>query len=126
MAGTVKKTVGTAKMPTKLRIGAQWYRVEQRKSGEDGMLNDDSHGYTLEQRNLIVISEEVDESHKRQLILHEIMHALNNAIGSATRPGKGADFGEWEHHFISLYEPGLTMVLQDNPQLVAYIVDGAK
>ena len=108
-------------VPKKVKIGPQWYRVEQRKTGDDGMLSDESHAYTLGQRNLIVLSVELDDSNKKQVLVHEILHAIHNTLGSSTKPGKSAEFADWEHHFISMYEVGLLMVLQDNPNLVKYL-----
>jgi hypothetical protein len=110
-------------VPKKVKIGPQWYRVEQRKTGDDGMLSDESHAYTLGQRNLIVLSSELDASNKKQVLVHEILHAIHNTLGSATRPVKTSDFADWEHHFISMYEVGLLMVLQDNPDLVKYLTE---
>lgn len=112
-------------IPKKIRIGPQWYRIEQRKTGDDGMLSDESHAYTLGQRNLIVLSVELDDSNKRQVLVHEILHAIHNTLGSSSKPSKSADFADWEHHFISMYEVGLLMVLQDNPELVKYLTDWA-
>ena len=108
-------------VPKKIKIGPQWYRVEQRKTGDDGMLSDESHAYTLGQRNLIVLSVELDDSNKKQVLVHEILHAIHNTLGSSTKPVKTSDFADWEHHFISMYEVGLLMVLQDNPNLVKYL-----
>ena len=108
-------------VPKKIKIGPQWYRVEQRKTGDDGMLSDESHAYTLGQRNLIVLSVELDDSNKKQVLVHEILHAIHNTLGSATKPVKTSDFADWEHHFISMYEVGLLMVLQDTPNLVKYL-----
>jgi len=45
--------------PTKVKIGPQTYNIEYRYSHEDGMLSDGSHGYTLDQGNLIVIANEL-------------------------------------------------------------------
>lgn len=110
-----------SEVPKKVKIGPQWYRVEQRKTGDDGMLSDESHAYTLGQRNLIVLSSELDDSNKKQVLVHEILHAIHNTLGSFSKPGKSAEFSDWEHHFISMYEVGLLMVLQDNPNLVKYL-----
>jgi hypothetical protein len=112
-------------VPKKIKIGPQWYRVEQRKTGDDGMLSDASFAYTLAERNLIVLSVELADSNKRQVLIHEILHAIGNALGSSTKPSKSADYADWEHHFISVYESGLLMVLQDNPELVKYLVEDA-
>jgi hypothetical protein len=110
-------------VPKKIKIGAQWYRVEERKTGDDGMLSDATSAYTLAERNLIVLSADLAESNKRQVLVHEILHAIHNVLGSSTKPTKSADFADWEHHFISAYESGLLMVLQDNPELVKYLVE---
>lgn len=108
-------------VPKRVKVGPQWYRVEQRRTGDDGMLSDANHAYTLAERNLIVLSVDLDESNKKQVLVHEILHAIHNTMGSASKPVKTAEFSDWEHHFISMYEVGLLMVLQDNLDLVKYL-----
>jgi hypothetical protein len=110
-------------VPKKVKIGPQWYRIEQRKSGDDGMLSDESYAYTLSHRNIIVLSSELADSNKKQVLVHEILHAIHNTLGSPTKPTKTSDFTEWEHYFISSYDVGLLMVLQDNPDLVKYLAE---
>ena len=63
-------------IPQRLKIGAQIFRVEERSVKQDGTLNDNSYGYTLDQGNLIVIDASIAFSKKQQTLLHEVIHAL--------------------------------------------------
>lgn len=47
-------------VPTSVKIGPQSFKIEFRDPSKDGMLNDGSHGYTLEAGNLIVVSKAID------------------------------------------------------------------
>lgn len=116
------------KMPAKIKIGAQDWTIEQRSQNDDGMLNDGSYGYTLEKSNLIVIDKTLPETRKRQVLLHEIMHAI---YCSATRSGIKPDLGDsrpdqdiniWEHWFIGIYENHLLSLMRENAKLMEYLL----
>ena len=38
-------------------------------------------------------------------------------------PKKNADYDEWEHYFIGIYENAILMILDDNPELVEWLQD---
>jgi Zn-dependent peptidase ImmA (M78 family) len=104
-----------------VKIGPQVFSIEFRDTREDGMLNDNSYGYTLDQGNLIVIAADVSESKQRVTMVHEILHSARMIFEGTTKPKKKADYEEWEHHFISIYENAFMMILQDNPELVKWL-----
>lgn len=114
-------------MPKKVKIGAQVWDIEERSKLLDGMLNDDSYGYTLQQSNLIVIDKGLPISRKRQTLLHELFHAVRYTNGNSGLKPNLEDvlpnevILTWEHYFIGMYEDGFLSVLRDNPALIAYL-----
>lgn len=106
-----------------VKIGAHNYTILERTKDEDGMLNDGSHGYTLENNNLIVISKTISHSKKQVVLLHELLHAIRFVNDGMPKPKNKDDFEEWEHYFISLYENNLLAVLKDNPQLTEWMLN---
>lgn len=105
-----------------VKIGPQMFAIEFRSTREDGMLNDNSYGYTLDQGNLIVVASDVSDSKQKVTLMHEILHSARMIFEGTSRPKKKADYEEWEHHFISIYENAFVMVLQDNPDLIKWLV----
>lgn len=110
-------------MPTTIKIGAQVFTVMQRSREEDGMLNDDTLGYTLELQNLIVVDKQLPLTKKRLTLVHELMHAMGFVFDTSVKPSKKDDFEIWEHYFIGVWEEPLLMLLRDNPTLVAYLTE---
>jgi hypothetical protein len=108
-------------MISSVKIGPQTFRVEFRLSSDDGMLNDDTYGYTLDQGNLIVIAGDISEDKQRVTLLHEVLHAARMVFEGATTPKDKAEHSEWEHHFIGIYENALLMIFQDNPDLIGWL-----
>lgn len=106
---------------TKVKIGPETFRVEFRDPGNDGMLNDNSYGYTLDQGNLIVISNSISESKQKVTLLHEMLHAARMIYEGTSTPKKKADYEVWEHHFISIYEKAMLVIIRDNPELISWI-----
>ena len=113
-------------LPKKVTIGTQIFDIIERSQKEDGMLNDDCYGYTLDTRNVIVIDKEIHPTKKQVTLFHEVMHAARMVFESPTKPKKAAEFEEWEHYFIGIWENSLLMVLRDNPSLVSYLLKGAQ
>jgi Zn-dependent peptidase ImmA (M78 family) len=108
-------------MISSVKIGPQVFDVEFRNTREDGMLNDNSYGYTLDQGNLIVIASDVSESKQKVTMVHEILHSARMIMEGATKPKKKAEYDEWEHHFIGIFENAFIVILQDNPELVKWL-----
>jgi hypothetical protein len=109
-------------LPKKIKVGPQVFEVIERSHKEDGMLNDGSYGYTLDIHNTIVIDKDIHHSKKGVTLLHEVMHAARMVFENPTKPKKNAEFEEWEHHFIGIWENSLLMILRDNPDLVEYLL----
>lgn len=103
--------------PSKVRIGPQVFDIEFRDPKSDGMLNDGNIGYTLDQGNLIVVSSEISLSKQKVTLMHEILHAMRMIFENGM-PGKKADYEEWEHYFIGVYENSLLMMIRDNLELM--------
>lgn len=108
-------------MITSVKIGPQIFEVDFRGTREDGMLNDNSYGYTLDQGNLIVIASDISEDKQKVTLVHEILHAARMILEGTSKPKKKAEHEEWEHHFISIYENAFIMLMQDNPDLVKWL-----
>ena len=109
-------------VPSKLKIGAQIFRVEERTVKQDGTLNDNSYGYTLDQGNLIVIDANIAFTKKQQTLLHEVIHALGMVHSAGMKQPNGKDEYEvWEHHFIGIWESPMLLFIKDNPEVVTWL-----
>jgi hypothetical protein len=111
----------TKTKPKSIKIGPQEFKVEYRNPKDDGMLNDNSYGYTLDQGNLIVIASDISESKQKVTLVHEALHAARMIFEGTTIPGKKSNYDKWEHHFISIFENAFLMMVQDNPDLVEWL-----
>jgi hypothetical protein len=110
------------KMPTRVKVGAQIFRVEERTVKQDGTLNDNSYGYTLDQGNLIVLDANIAFTKKQQTLLHEVIHAIGMVYGSGQKePGAKDTYEMWEHHFIGIWESPMLSFIKDNPEVVAWL-----
>jgi hypothetical protein len=59
---------------------------------------------------------------KRVTLFHELLHAIKITFGGSYQPGKGTSFEEFEHYFIGLYEEPVILMLQDNPELLEFLL----
>lgn len=109
-------------LPDKVKIGPQTYTIEFRSESEDGMLNDGTQGYTLDAGNLIIISKSISATKQKITLMHEILHACRMTFENGM-PKKGADYDEWEHFFIGVYENSLIMIMRDNPELIEWLIN---
>lgn len=109
-------------IPSKVRVGSQWFDVVVRSRHDDGMLNDATFGYTLDTENLIVIDENISHSRQQLTLWHELMHATRNVYDTSVVPKKSDSFDTWEHFFIGIWEESLLVLLRDNPKLVGYLL----
>jgi hypothetical protein len=110
-------------MPKKIQIGTQTWSIVQRSRTSDGMLSDESFGYTLNKENIIVIDSQIAISRKKQTLMHEILHAIRFTFNNPSVPKKTEEVEVWEHYFIAAYEEGLLLVLRDNPALLEYLLE---
>jgi hypothetical protein len=110
------------KIPSRVKIGAQIFKIEERSVKQDGTLNDNAYGYTLDQGNLIVIDVSIAFSKKQQTLLHEIIHAIGMVYGGGqSQPGPKDNYEVWEHHFIGIWESPMLSFIKDNPGVVAWL-----
>lgn len=122
------KAVRYPKLPTKIKIGSQVWTVEERSKNNDGMLNDGSYGYTIQEGNIIVIDKAATPSRKRQVLFHELFHAVRFSSGSSgikpnvedVQPNEIIDV--WEHYFIAMYEDAFLTIIRDNPDVINYLL----
>lgn len=112
------------KLPKTVLVGSQPYSIVERDQESDGMLGE-SYAYTLPDSNLIVMRRSLPDSRKRQILIHELMHALVFTFGRNDRVEKNESFDDWEHHFITLTNEPLLMLLRDNPDLVEFLLHEA-
>jgi Zn-dependent peptidase ImmA (M78 family) len=125
---SASKAVRYPKLPTKIKIGAQDWIVAERSRDDDGMINDDSYGYTLQKSNFIVIDKNCPPSRKRQTLFHELFHAVRFSNGSSgIKPDMENIQSDdiiytWEHYFIAMYEDTMLSVFRDNPSVTAYLL----
>jgi hypothetical protein len=108
-------------LPKSVKIGPQTFQIEFRNPKTDGMLNDSSYGYTLDQGNLIVVSSEISPSKQRVTVMHEIMHAARMIFEGTSIPKPKAEYEVWEHHFVSIFENAMLVIIQDNPELIDWL-----
>jgi hypothetical protein len=122
------KTIKYPKVPTKIKIGAQVWDIIERRRDDDGMINDDSYGYTLQKSNVIVLDKDCPPSRKRQTLFHELFHAIRFSNGSSGIKPNMEDIQPeeiipiWEHYFIAMYEDTMLSVLRENPLLLNYLL----
>lgn len=116
-------------LPKKIKIGAQDWTLIERSRSEDGMINDDAYGYTLQKSNTIVLDKNCPPSRKRQTLFHELFHAVRFSSGNTdlkpnmedVQPGEVISI--WEHYFIGIYEDTLLAVLRNNPLLAKFLLE---
>lgn len=115
---------GINRLPREVIIGAQLYRIIERSESEDGMLGE-AYAYTLIESNLIVMRRGLPMDRKRSILIHELMHAIIFTFGRSDRVEKSESFDDWEHHFITLTQEPLLMLIRQNPELIEFLTDDA-
>lgn len=115
-------------IPTRIKIGAQDWTIVERSASDDGIISDDSYGYTLQKTNVIVIDKNCPPSRKRQTLFHELFHAIRFSNGSSGIKPNTEDIlpseviPTWEHYFIAMYEDTMLSILRENPKLTEYLL----
>lgn len=122
------KAIKHPKVPGKVKIGAQDWLIIERSRDNDGIINDDSYGYTLQKSNTIVLDKDCPPSRKRQTLFHELFHAIRFSNGaSGIKPDLENVLPHeviytWEHYFIAMYEDTMLSVLRENPAVASYLL----
>lgn len=122
---TTKATVKPAKVPSAIRIGSQTYDIYERSVNSDAALSD-SHAYTYNNGNFIVLNSDLHIQQKRRYLMHEILHAVIHVFGQndkASKDEKTDTEENMDHFYIYLLQEPLVMLLRDNPSLVEFLVD---
>lgn len=118
-ANTTKKY---PKVPSEVKVGTQFWTIEERDRNTDSALSEDSFGYTLHRDSIIIIDKIASPSRKRQTLLHELLHAIRYSLGSPITPKNDDDSDTWEHYFISMYEEGVLAIIRDNQDVLDYLL----
>jgi hypothetical protein len=113
-------------MPASIKVGTQVFNVIERSPDIDGMLSDGTYGYTLDEKNLIVISSDIHKTKKQITLLHEILHACRMVFDNSLKPKKSDDFEVWEHYFIGTVEHSLLLVFSQNKGLVEWLLEDSE
>jgi Zn-dependent peptidase ImmA (M78 family) len=113
-------------MPTSIKIGTQVFNVIERSADVDGMLTDNTYGYTLDEKNLIVVDADIHKTKKQITLLHEILHACRMVFDNSLKPKKTDDFDTWEHYFIGTIENSLLLVFSQNPGLIDWLLEDSE
>lgn len=118
--------------PKRVKIGGQVFKIEERSIKQDGTLNDNSYGYTLDAGNIIVLDVSISLNKKQQTLLHEIIHVITMVYSGQVQPKPKDEYDIWEHHFIGLWEAPMLSFIKDNPEVVKWMqieedfISGAK
>ena len=111
------------KMPSSVKVGTQIFTISEHTRKEDALLNDGNYGYTQDQHNRIVIDKDMAKSKKQTTVMHEVLHACWMVWDTSVRPKDDDTFETWEHYFIGVYEGGLLLLLKENPELSAWLLE---
>lgn len=112
-------------VPKSIRIGHRMFDLIVRSELDDVKLSD-CWGYTRTEYDHIVISENQSIHNFKGTLIHEVLHAIrvcreNKYVDDVYKPKKGLDSTHYEHFFIDLFSDGLVGIIQDNPDLVAFL-----
>lgn len=94
-------------MPSTVKVGPHVYSVV-RKSGVD--FNGFCEFNTLQ----ICVKNRLRKSKAQEILLHEVLHACTHPSLNGDKPYK-------DEEFVDGVAPTLLQVLQDNPELLAYL-----
>ena len=120
---TTKAVSKGVKLPSSVQIGSQTYDIYERSVNADAALAD-SHAYTYNNGNFIVMNSDLHIQQKRRYLMHELLHAIIHVFGQNDKGSKDekADTEEnMDHFYIYLFQEPMVMLLRDNPSLVEFL-----
>lgn len=72
-------------------------------------------GFCASHEGRIVIREGVAPDFQREVLMHEVLHAVHDVMGTASQQP------DTEEELVGRMAPALLRVFQDNPELVKYL-----
>lgn len=102
------------KVPRLIKVGPFYYEVKRWKR----MPADNSEAWGMCDRatNVILLSEVPGPQKQREVLLHEVLHAIYGTTGLCSKDNVP------EEMVVTDMSPALLQVLRDNPDLVDYLV----
>jgi Zn-dependent peptidase ImmA (M78 family) len=102
-------------MPSKIRIASHNYKVSETKDLKNDK-GEGAWGLSSHSDSVISIDKTLASSHKKTILLHEILHAVVYATGFEFKDDR-------EEEFIRTMTPTLLATLQDNKKITEYLVN---
>ena len=97
-------------MPASVKVGPHVYPIVRRPKSQ---MKD--HGLCDWNQVQILIRSRLRKSKAKEVLLHEILHAC-------TYPTMAVVVGKTDEDFVDVVAPTLLQVIQENPELVEYLV----
>ena len=102
-------------MPKTVKVGTHVYSVLRRTNAQMPVIDGDKpHGCCDFNTLQIIIAKGLRKSKAKEFLVHEILHAC-------TYPSFNGDTQMTDEDFVTAVSPVLLQVVQDNPDLVAYL-----
>jgi hypothetical protein len=116
-----------AAIPEVVKVGPYPYRIRDDEEGwkqlqlEEGVKDDENWGYAQQKTSTIFINPSVTSpAFKRTILIHEMFHAIIFVAGEVFNRKRSPEF------FVLHLAPLWLATLQDNPQLVDYLMEGVE
>jgi len=102
--------------PKRVRINGEEFAIRYRRF----KVSEKALGVCLYQHSRLEIATPQTAVNLRDTVLHEIMHAI---LAKQGHTGSCFDSDETEERYISALATGVIGVLQDNPELAAWLIE---
>lgn len=107
-----------SKMPDKVKVHTYTYTIKE-EAEPKGLDGSPAFGYCEYRNQIIVIDKELPRERKQAILMHELLHAVMDAINFDI---KGTPPIDVEETIVVDMAPMLVNLLKDNPKLVKYIL----
>lgn len=113
-----------ADLPSSIKVGPRLYTVHSDEVSYRKLSNDTNReleGHSNHPEERIVLRPGRNANWTADTVLHETLHAIINLHGVDLRNVK--DLDELEEYIVSVMSPLLLMVMRDNPQMLAFLLE---
>jgi len=111
-----------SKLPKSIKINNLEWEIKYISMKEMNKISDTNPmGLTQFGTTTIYILNEMSYSHKRNTLMHEVLHACIYIGEGVIRPNT-KDNDAWEHYFINSLEYTLPEFIKNNPDVVKFII----